>query len=89
MVREQLQTAAQHLETATDSVDGDAADRLTELTEKLDSLATADRGPDHGSMARIQNALNDLKDDVGSEAVAAIDDAKDAISDYRSTVEGV
>ncbi|WP_136716282.1 DUF7553 family protein [Halorientalis salina] len=89
MVREQLQTAAQHLETATDSVDGDAAERLTELAEKLDSLATADRGPDHGSMARIQNALNDLKDDVGSDAVAAIDDAKDAISDYRSTVEGV
>lgn len=89
MVRDQLQTAAQHLRTATESADGDAAERLTELAEKLDSLATADRGPDHGGMARIQNALNDLKDDVGSEAVSAIDDAKDAISDYRSTVEGV
>lgn len=87
MVREQLQTAAEHLRTATESADADASERLTDLADKLDSLATADRGPDHGSMARIQNALNDVKEEV--DADAAIDDAKEAISDYRSTVEGV
>ena len=89
MVREQLQTAAQHLRTAIESADDDASERLTELAEKLDSLATGDRGPDHGSMARMQNTLNDVKDDVDADAVAAIDDAKESISDYRSTVEGV
>ncbi|MFB6178810.1 MAG: hypothetical protein ABEI77_03685 [Halorientalis sp.] len=89
MVREQLQTAAEHLRTARESADDEAAGRLDDLATKLDSLATDDRGPDHGSMARIQNALNDIKAEADEAVVAAIDDAKDAISDYRSTVDGV
>ncbi|MFD1585564.1 hypothetical protein ACFR9U_01110 [Halorientalis brevis] len=89
MVREQLQTAADDLRTAIESAEDDASERLTELAEKLDALATDDRGPDHGSMARIQNTLNDIKEDVEEDAVEAIDDAKAKISDYRSTVEGV
>jgi len=89
MTREQLQTAADHLRTAADTADGDATDRLTDLADKLDSLATADRGPDHGTMARMQNTLNEVTGDVDDATVTEIDDAKAAISDYRSTVEGV
>jgi len=89
MTRDQLQTAADHLRTAADTADGDATDRLTDLADKLDSLATADRGPDHGTMARMQNTLNEVTGDVDDATVTEIDDAKAAISDYRSTVEGV
>jgi hypothetical protein len=90
MVREQLQEAATHLQSASEGADDDAAsERLTELAEQLDRLATGDRGPDHGRMARIQNALSDLKSEVAEEVVADIDAAKDAISAYRETVEGV
>jgi len=90
MVREKLQEAATRLETASDGAGTDAAsDRLADLAGQLDDLATADRGPDHGRMARIQNALSDLKDDVAAEVVDEIDAAKDAISAYRETVEGV
>lgn len=89
MVREQLQTAADHLRTAAETVDDDPAERLTELADKLDSMATADRGPDHGSMARMQNTLNEVTSDVDSEASDAIDDAKAAISEHRKTIEGV
>jgi len=90
MVREQLQTAATHLTTASEAADDDAAsERLTELAEQLETLSTADRGPDHGRMARIQNALSDLKADASDEVVDEIDAAKDAISAYRETVQGV
>ena len=90
MVREKLQEAARHLETAGESANSDeASDRLADLAGQLETLATAERGPDHGRMARIQNALSDLKDEVATEVVDDIDAAKDAISAYRETVEGV
>jgi hypothetical protein len=89
MEREHLQTAAEHLRAATEPVDDEAAERLTDLADKLDSLATADRGPDHGTLARTQNALTEINADATAEASTAIDDAKHAISEYRATVDGV
>ncbi len=89
MTREQLQTAADRLRAASDAVDDDAANRLTDLADRLDSHATADRGPDHGTLARVQHQLTEVRTGVDDEAAAQIDDAKDAISDYRSTVDGV
>jgi hypothetical protein len=90
MVREQLQEAATHLTSASEgAADADASERLADLADQLEGLATGDRGPDHGRMARIQNALSDLKAEVAEGAVADIDAAKDAISAYRETVEGV
>jgi hypothetical protein len=90
MTREELQTAAEQLTEAKDATDDvDARERLADLAGQLEDLATADKGPDHGRMARIQNALSELNDEVGAEATTAIDDAKDSISAYRETVEGV
>ena len=89
MPREQLQTAADRLRAASDAVDGEAAERLTGLAERLDDHATADRGPDHGTMARVQHQLSEVRADVDDDAAALIDEASAAISDYRSTVGGV
>jgi len=88
MARPQLETAAQDLRTASDATSGEATDRLTELADQLDDLAIRESGPDHGRLARIQSALADLGDEVGTEAADAIDDANDAINGYRETIEG-
>lgn len=93
MTREQLERAAESMHTAAEAVahvDEDAAQRLTDLAEQTDDLATADRGPDHGRLARFLNALDDVKDGLEKDdAEDAIDEAKAALTAYRETVDGV
>jgi len=88
MTRTELATASDTLESAVDSA-GDNADRLADLAGQLDQLAEAERGPDHGRMARIQTALNEIQEAVDDETAATIQDARTEISEYRSTVDGV
>jgi hypothetical protein len=88
MSREALQQAADAARTAAKTAPEDA-DRLEEIAGQIESRAEGDRGPDHGRMARWQNALSEVKADVSGDASDAIDDAKAAISEYRETVEGV
>jgi hypothetical protein len=52
-------------------------------------MATADRGPDHGRLARHENKLHDLTDDVDPSVAELIDEALDAVHNYRETVDGV
>ena len=87
MTRENLATASETLESAADeTTDDDAAERLESLASQLDTLATRDRDPDHGRLARIENALNDLEDsDVGDQ----VESAHESVVAFRETVEGV
>ena len=89
MTREELATASDRLESAANDAGGDAKDRLSELAGQIDRLSTAERGPDHGRLARWQNALDEIKDDVDAATVETIDEALEAIVAYRSTVDGV
>lgn len=89
MTREPLSRAADHVTTAGESIDDAAADRLTDLADQLDRLAIADRGPDHGRLARIESALHEVAEDADADVAGSIDDALDAIHDYRETLEGV
>ena len=89
MTREQLATASDLLESAADDASGDASDRLGDVANQLDQLSTADRGPDHGRLARIQNALGEVKADVDDATVETIEDALDEIVAYRETVDGI
>jgi hypothetical protein len=89
MTREELATASDLLESAADSASGDAKKRLTDIAGQIDRLSTADRGPDHGRLARWQNGLDEVKDDVDAETVATIDDALESIVAYREGVEGI
>ncbi|WEL18334.1 Uncharacterized protein SVXHr_2179 [Halorhabdus sp. SVX81] len=88
MTRTELATASDKLESAVDSA-GDNTDRLADLAGQLDQLADAERGPDHGRMARIQTALDEIQQDVDDETAATIEDARTEISNYRATVDGV
>lgn len=90
MTREALATASDLLASAAQSASNDDdSDRLSDLADQLDRLSTADEGPDHGRLARIQNALHDLEDSAGEDATADIVEAHEHVKEYRSTVEGV
>lgn len=90
MTRDELARASDLLESAAESTDDeDAAERLRGLADTVDGFATADRGPDHGQLARVQNALHDLSDATSGDTVETIDDAHEHVKEYRSGVEGV
>ncbi|QGA81630.1 hypothetical protein [Halomicrobium sp. LC1Hm] len=90
MTRDALATASDRLASAAQSADSDDdGQRLSELADQLDRLSTADEGPDHGRLARIQNALHDLEDSTEGDATDAIAEAHEHVKEYRSGVEGV
>jgi len=90
MTREELATASDLLESAAESTDdAEIADRLGDLADQLDTLAERERAPDHGRLARIENALGELREDADEATVATIDDAEDEIVAFRETIEGV
>lgn len=90
MVRSELQDASERLESAAETCDdSDASERLTGLAEQLETLATADRGPDHGRLARIQSALAEIEADVDGDTQSEIEAADDRINEFRETLEGV
>ena len=89
MTREELADASETLERAAESAEGEAAEKLREQARQLASLSEAERGPDHGRLARHQAALRDVEKTVGDDVGALIDEANDLINDHRSTLEGV
>ena len=90
MTREELATASELLADAAASTDNDDdSQRLSDLADQLDRLSTADEGPDHGRLARIQNALHDLESSAGDDAAATIAEAHEHVKEYRSGVAGV
>ncbi|CCQ34223.1 hypothetical protein HLRTI_000671 [Halorhabdus tiamatea SARL4B] len=88
MTRTELAAASDTLESAADSA-GANADRLADFAGQLAQLAEAERGPDHGRMARIQTGLDEIQQEVDDGTAATIQDARTAISNYRETVDGV
>jgi hypothetical protein len=84
----ELETASEHVAAAADAAES-GGDRLADLAAQLESLAAGDRHADHGRLARIQSALDAVRDDAGETAAADIDAADDAIDAYRETLEGV
>lgn len=90
MTREELATASELLGEAAESTDNeDYAERLESLSDQVADLAEAERGPDHGRLARLENALNDLSESTSGDTVETINDAHHHVKEYRSGVEGV
>lgn len=89
MVREQLRRASELLREASEHADGDLRDRLYEQSDQLARLATAERGPDHGRLDRHMNALYEMLDETDGEVHERVRSAREAVSAYRETVEGV
>lgn len=90
MTRDRLQTASETLRKAAESAtDSDLQERLHEQADQFERLATADRGPDQGRLARHLNALSDIRESLDGDAASYVDDAEAAITAYRETVGGV
>jgi GAF domain-containing protein len=90
MTREHLKSASETLRTASEEASNEAAtERLTEQAEHLSELADADRGPDHGRLARHEHALEDVKALLGPEHEGYVDEALEEMRSYRETLEGV
>ncbi|WP_254532309.1 DUF7553 family protein [Natrinema gelatinilyticum] len=90
MARDELKSAAESIERAADEASDDAAtDRLQNQSEQFAAYATADRGPDHGQLARHEHILNEVADEEGGDVASGLEDALESISAFRETVEGV
>ena len=90
MSREQLSAASETLRTASEQASNEAAkQRLTKQADQLQELADAERGPDHGRLARHEHALGEIKALLGPKHQGHVDDALDEMRAYRETVEGI
>jgi hypothetical protein len=90
MAREELQRASEALRDAAEAADDpDVEERIYDYSDRLAGLATADRGPDHGRLARIENAFHEILDETSGDAHEHVADALDHVQEYRSGVEGV
>lgn len=87
MAHEELQRASEELRAAAEAADGEERERLDRQADQFATLA--ERGTDHGRLARHENALRELKASAGDDAVEHIEAAMEAITAYRSTLDGV
>lgn len=88
--RTELRNAAEKLSEARNAAsDPDAGERLESLAEQVEKMADADRGPDHGRLARLEHNLQDVQKDLDAEAADLVDEALSHERAYRETVEGV
>jgi hypothetical protein len=87
MAHEELQRASEELRAAAGLVDGEERERLERQADQFADLA--ERGTDHGRLARHENALREIRAATGDDADEHVGAAMDAITAYRETLEGV
>jgi hypothetical protein len=90
MTQETLASASEHLETAaSQTTEEETSERLSELAGQVADLAANKTRADHGRIARIQAALDELQPTVDDETAATIETARDDLSTFRETLDGV
>ncbi|RQG90161.1 hypothetical protein EA462_09235 [Natrarchaeobius halalkaliphilus] len=90
MTREHLAEAATSIQSASDAADDDETiERLRNQSEQFSTLADADRGPDHGKLARHEHVLTEIADGESSDVASHVERALESIHAYRETLEGV
>jgi hypothetical protein len=89
MSREHLGTASDLLADAADRTSGDPAERLDAFADRLDRMAGADRDPDHGRLATVLLKLDEIAGEVDPDVAATIQEAREHVTEFRRTVEGV
>jgi|AntRauTorcE11897_2_1112592.scaffolds.fasta_scaffold64258_1 hypothetical protein len=89
MTREQLQSASDRLRDAATDAPDDLGARLEGQADRLQDLAERDYSVDHGTLARVETKLGNLKEDAPASVAEAVDAALEDVRAFRSTVEGV
>jgi hypothetical protein len=87
MAHEELTRACEERRAAAEAADGEERERLDRQADQFAELA--ERGTDHGRLARHENALREIEAASGEDVVEHIEAAMDAITAYRETLEGV
>lgn len=86
MTREHLEDAAETLQNAADAAtDEETRDRLQTQSSQLADHATADRGPDHGTLARHEHILTEIADEEGGDVATSVEDALESIRGRSSS----
>lgn len=90
MAHEELQDASEALRKASEAADSDdARERLYTHSDELARLATADQGPDHGRLARVERQVSTVAEQTGGDVEAHVQEAISYIHAYREDLEGV
>lgn len=90
MAREELQTASEEIERASElTSNAETSQRLQDQSAQMVRLATQERGPDHGRLARHERILSTIQSEADDDVAAHIDTALTHIRSYRETIEGV
>lgn len=86
----ELTKASEQIESAaSETTDDDASERLTELAGQVTDIAEGETEADHGRIARIQAALDELQSSLEDDVAATVDSARDKLSSYRKGLDGV
>lgn len=86
----ELTRASEQLESAAgEAAEDETSDRLSELAVQVGDLANGEKRADHGRIARIQAAIDELQPSVSDEVAVTIDEARDELSTYRESLDGV
>ena len=90
MTRTELQSASEALQRAVDAASGDeSTERLEKQIAKLDKWADAEKGPDHGQLAKVERIGDDVAEEEGDEVREHVEAATEHVHAYRETIEGV
>jgi hypothetical protein len=87
MAHEELRRASEKLRAAAEVADGEERERLERQANQFADLA--ERGTDHGRLARHENALREVQAATNEDVGRHIEAAMDAITAYRETLDGV
>jgi len=89
MSREHLEQASALVADAAGRTGGEAADRLHGFADRLARMAEAERDPDHGRLATVLLKLDEIAGEVDADVAATIQEAREHVTEFRKTVEGV
>ena len=89
MSHEHLEAASEAITSASESADGETADRLADHADQLARLADGTSDPDHGRLARHEHALRSIVEDADEETTAEVNRGLAEIRSFRETLEGV
>jgi len=89
MSREHLREASDLLSGAADRTSGESSERLEAFADQLDRMVEAGRDPDHGRLATVLLKLDDIADEAEGDVAATIQEAREHVTEFRKTVEGV
>lgn len=90
MSRPELEEAAAAAHRAAERADSETvAERLEKQASQFEDLSTADRGPDHGRLAKHEHVLTEIIEENPDDVAEPVEDALESVRAYRETVDGV